>query len=121
MATDFSQELDHIISEISTGKIDSHDGVGKGVTFVDGDSVGNTITRIQDDTSGSSGGIEGKDGLDVNVERGDGEVFEEDLDHLFSVGLGVHGSFSQKGIVLFGVDSELVEVAMMPDLFHIVP
>jgi len=121
VAADLSQKLDHVVSQISTGKIDSHDGVGKGVTLIDGDGVGDTITGIQDDTSGSAGGVEGKDGLDVDVEVGDGEVLEEDLDHLLSVGLGVHGSLSQESIVLFGVDSELIEIAVMPDLLHIVP
>jgi len=119
--TDFSQKLDHVISEISTGKIVSHDGVGKGVTFEDGNGVGNTITRIEDDTGGSSGGIEGQDGLDGNVEAGNLEVIEHNLNHLFSVVLGVHGSFSEEGGVIFGVNSDFIEIAMMPDLFHIFP
>jgi len=119
--TDFSEELHHVIGKVSTGQIDSHDGVGKGVTFVDGDSVGDTITGIEDDTGSSTRSVQGEDGLDRNVERGDVEGFEHDLGHLFSVGLGVHGGFGEEGGVLFGVNSEFVEVAVMPDLFHVFP
>jgi len=119
--TGFQKELDEVVSNVSTGKIDSGNGVGKGVTFVNGDSVGNTITGIEDDTGGSSGGVEGKDSLDTDVEVGDVEGSEHSFDHLFSVGLRVKGSFSKHARVLLGGDSELIEVAVMPDLLHIVP
>lgn len=68
--------------------------MGKGVTFVDGDSVGNSISRVHDDTGGSSGGIEGEDGLDGDVHGGCVEGLEHDLGHLLSVGLGVKRGLS---------------------------
>jgi len=54
---DFGEELHHVLGQVSTGEIDSHDGVGKGVAFVDGDGVGDTITGIEHDTGGSTGGV----------------------------------------------------------------
>merc|ERR1712035_256021 len=103
------------------GKIESHDSVGKGVTFVDGDVVGNTITSVEDDTGGSAGGVEGEDGLDADVHGGDVEGLEHDLGHLFSVGLGVEGGLGEEGGVLLWGDSELVVEGVVPDLLHIVP
>lgn len=117
----FGKQLDQVVGHVSSGQIDSHDGVGKVVTLIDGHSVGDTITRVQDDTSGSTRGIEGQHGLDGHVEGGHVEGLEEDLGHLLSVLLGVHWGLSQVGRVLLGSDSELVEEAVMPDLLHIIP
>lgn len=50
--------------QISSGQVNSADGVGKGVTLVDGDGMGDTITSIQDQTGCSSRGVEGEYGLD---------------------------------------------------------
>jgi len=119
--TSLSEDLHEVVSKISAGKIESHDGVGKGVTFVDGDVVGNTVTSVEDDTGGSAGGVEGEDGLDADVHGGDVEGLEHDLGHLFSVGLGVEGSLSEEGGVLFWGNSELVVEGVVPDLLHIVP
>lgn len=91
----------------------------QGISLVDGDGVGDTITGVDDDTGGSAGGVERKDGLDGNVEGGDVEGLKEDLGHLFSVLLGVHGSLSEQSGVLFGSDSELVEEGVVPDSFHV--
>jgi hypothetical protein len=63
--TSLGEDLHEVISEISTGQVQSKDGVGKGVTFVDGDSVGDTISGIEDDTGGSTGSVQGKDGLRI--------------------------------------------------------
>jgi len=119
--TSLSEDLHEVVSKISAGKIESHDSVGKGVTFVDGDVVGNTISSVKDDTGGSAGSVEGEDGLDADVHGGDVEGLEHDLGHLFSVGLGVEGSLSEKSRVLFWGDSELVVEGVVPDLLHIVP
>ncbi len=54
--------------------------MGKGVPFVDGDGVGDTISRVEDDTSGTTGGIEGEDGLDGDVHGGTVEGLEHDLE-----------------------------------------
>jgi len=44
------------------------DGVRKSVTLVDKDCVGNTISRVEDDTVGTATrGVKGEDGLDSDV------------------------------------------------------
>lgn len=54
--------------------------MGKGITFVDGDGVGDTITGVQDDTGGTTGSVQGQDGLDGDVHGRAVEGFEHDLD-----------------------------------------
>ena len=41
-----------------TGNIDLGDGVGDGETLVDWGCLGNTIARVDDNTSGTAGGVE---------------------------------------------------------------
>lgn len=48
-----SQDLHQVVSEVPTGQIQAHDGMGQGVPFVDGDIVCHTITRVQHDTCGN--------------------------------------------------------------------
>jgi len=115
------QTLDEVLGQVTTGQVETQDGVGQRETLVDGDSVGNTITRVQDDTGGSTGSVKGKDGLDGDVERGGVEGLEHDLGHLFTVLLGVEGSLGQKDGVLLGSNSELVVKGVVPDLLHVVP
>jgi len=115
------EDLHEVIGEITTGKIESHDGVGKSITLVDGHVVADTITGVEDDTSGTAGGVEGEHGLDGDVHGGEVEGLEHDLSHLLSVGLGVEGSLGEEGGALLGGDSELVVVGVVPDLLHIVP
>ena len=83
--------------------------------------MGNTISRIQDDTGGSTRGVQGQDSLDSYVHGRGVEGLEHDLSHLFSVSLGVEGSFSQEDGVFLGGNSELVVEGVMPDLLHIIP
>jgi len=59
--------------------------------------------------------------LDGNVESGDVEVLEEDLDHSLSVLFGVSGGFGKEDTLVFSLDSELLFVAMDPDFLHVVP
>jgi len=119
--TSLSEDLHEVVSKISAGKIESHDGMGKSVTFVDWDVVGNTITSVEDDTGGSARGVEGEDGLDADVHGGDVEGLEHDLGHLFSVSLGVEWGLGEEGWALFWGNSELVVVGVVPDFLHIVP
>ena len=81
----------------------------------------NTISRIQDDTGGSTRGVQGQDSLDSDIHGGAVEGLEHDLGHLFSVGLGVEGGFGQENGVFLGGDTELVVEGVMPDLLHIIP
>merc|ERR1719253_2275543 len=95
--------------------------MGKGITFVDWDSVRNTISRIQNTTGGTTRSIQRKDGLDVHVHGWDIESLKHDLSHTFTVSLGVHGSLGKKNRVGLGGDTKLIVESVVPDLFHIIP
>merc|ERR1712053_41895 len=59
-----SEDLHQVVGELTSSKVKTDDGMGEGITFIDGDTVGDTITRVHDNTSGTSRGIEGEDSLD---------------------------------------------------------
>jgi hypothetical protein len=119
--TSFREDLDEVISDISTSKVHSENGMRKSISFIDGHGVSDTITRVEDDTSGSTGGIKREHGLDTNIKSNNVEGLEHDGSHLFSVVLGVQRSLSQKNGMLFRGNTELVVEGVMPDLLHIVP
>merc|ERR1712227_517373 len=95
--------------------------MGKSVTLIDGDGVGDTITRVHDNTSGTTRGIEGEDSLDGNIHGGHVEGLEHDLGHLLTVSLGVKGSFSQEDGLLLRGNTEFIVEGVMPDLLHVIP
>ena len=115
------QDLHQVVGQVTASHVDTRDGVGEGETLVDGDHVRDTVTGIQDDTGGTTGGVQGQDGLDGDVEGGGVEGLEDDLGHLLTVGLGVDGGLSQEDGVLLGGDTELVVEGVMPDLLHVIP
>ena len=88
----------------------------EGVSLIDGHSVGDTITRVEHDTSGTSGGIQREYGLDGDVHGWSVEGLEHDLCHLLPVGLGVEGSLSQQNRVLLWGNTKFVVEGVMPDL-----
>ena len=116
-----SEDLHHVLGEVASSKVDTLDGVGESVTLVDRDSVGHTITRVEDDTGGTARSVQGQDSLDVDVHGRDGVGLEHDLGHLLTVGLGVHGGLSEEDGVLLRGDAELVVEGVVPDLLHVVP
>ncbi|KAH9494229.1 hypothetical protein DERF_014932 [Dermatophagoides farinae] len=93
----------------------------KGITFVDWDCVGDTITRIQDDTGGTTRSVQGQDSLDGDVNGWAVEGLEHDLGHLFSVGFWIQWSFSQQDWAFFWGNTQFIVEGVMPDLFHIIP
>ena len=107
--------------EVTAGEVEPHDGVWEGVTLVDWDGVGNTITSVEDDTGGTARAVEGKNGLDTDIEGWNVEGFEHELDHLFTVSLWVHWGLGEENWVLSWVNTELVVESVVPDLLHIVP
>merc|ERR1712184_25028 len=115
------EDLHQVVSEVTAGKVETEDSVGKGITLVDGDSVGDTVTGVKDDTSSTARGVQGEDSLDGDVHGGGVEGLKHDLSHLLPVGLGVEGSLSQEDGVLLGGDTELVVEGVMPDLLHVIP
>merc|ERR1712102_205564 len=102
------EDLHQVVGELTSSKVKSEDGVGESITLVDGDVVRCTISRVHDDTSGTSGGVQGKDSLDGDIHSGHVEGLKHDLGHLLTVGLGVEGSLSQEDGLLLGGNTELV-------------
>ena len=90
--------------------------MGQGITLIDGNGVGDTITRIEHDTSGTSRGIEGEHGLDGDVHGWSVEGLKHDLRHLLTVGLGVQRCLSKQHRVLLRGNTKLIVEGMMPDL-----
>ena len=116
------EELLHVLGEDTSSDLHLLDGVGDHETLEDGDGVSNTITRVDDETSGSTGSVEGHDGLDGDIHVLDLEGLEHNLSHALSVVLGVTGSLSEENTGdLAGDDSELVVESVMPDFLHIIP
>merc|ERR1712051_1030398 len=119
--TSLGEDLHEVVGQLTSSQVQTEDGMWESITFIDWDGVGYTISRVHDNTSGTSRSIEGKYGLDGNVHGGHVEGFEHDLGHLFTVSLWVKGSFSQEYGLLFWCNTELVVEGVMPDLFHIIP
>ena len=116
-----SQNLHEVVCQFTTSQIQTKDGVGESITFIDGNGVRNTISGVHDDTSSTTRSIKGEDGLDGNVHSGRVEGLEHNLCHLLPVGLGVEGSLSKQDGLLLRGDTELVKEGVMPDLLHVIP
>merc|ERR1712215_153885 len=65
-----SEDLHQVVGELTSSKIKTDNSMGKGITFIDGDTVGDTISRVHDNTGGTSRGIEGENSLDGDVHGG---------------------------------------------------
>merc|ERR1719283_619329 len=116
-----SEDLHEIIGQFTSSKVKTDDGVRESVTFIDRDSMRDTVTSVHDDTSGTTRGVQGQHSLDCHVHSGHVEGLEHDLGHLLPVGLGVEGSLSQKDGLLLRGHTQLVVEGVMPDLLHVVP
>merc|ERR1712193_28115 len=58
-----SEDLHQVVGQLTASQVEPEDGVGEGITFIDGDGVGDTISRVHDDTGGTAGSIQGQDSL----------------------------------------------------------
>merc|ERR1712119_56573 len=83
--------------------------------------MGDTITRVHDNTSGTTRGIEGEDSLDGDIHGGHVEGLKHDLGHLLTVSLGVEGSLSKEDGLLLRGNTEFIVEGVMPDFFHVIP
>ena len=73
------QDLHQVVSQVTTTKVLTKDGMGKGTTLVDGDSVGDTISRVEHNTSGTARGVQGQHGLARDVHGWGVEGLEHNL------------------------------------------
>lgn len=121
MVASLGHDLEEVVGEVSSGQVDSQDGVGEGIAVENGHQVSDTISGIADDTGEFTGGVEGQHGLNRDVKSGNIEGVEHDLGHLLSVDLGVQGGFRQHDVVLLRHHSQLVGESVVPDLLHIIP
>ena len=112
----FGKNLHHVVSQVTASQVQTENGMGKGISFIDGNGVGHTITRVEHNTSGTSRGIQGEHSLDGHVHGGGVEGLEHDLGHLLTIGLGVEGSLSKQDRVLLWSNTELIIEGVMPDL-----
>merc|ERR1712026_255346 len=119
--TTLSEDLHEVVGELTASQVQTKEGMGESITLIDGDIVGDTITGVHDHTGGTTGGIEGEDGLDGNIHGGHVEGIEHDLSHLLTVSLGVEGSLSEEDGLFLGCNTEFVVEGVMPDLLHVIP
>ena len=77
--TTLGEDLHEVVGQVTASQVETEDGVGKGISLIDGDGVGHTITGVQDDTGGTAGGVQGEHSLDGNVHGGGVEGLEHDL------------------------------------------
>jgi hypothetical protein len=83
--------------------------------------VGNTVTRVKNDTSGTTGGVKRQDSLDRDIESRRVESLKHNLGHFFAVRLGVERCLSKENRVFLRSNTEFIVEGMMPDLFHVIP
>merc|ERR1711863_257136 len=102
------EDLHKVVGELTASQVKTDNGMGESVTLVDGNTMGDTVTGVHDDTSGTSRGVQGEHSLDGDVHGGHVEGLEHDLGHLLPVGLGVEGSLSKEDGLLLGGNTELV-------------
>merc|ERR1719205_56179 len=115
------EDLHQVVGKLTASKVEPEDGVGKSVTLIDGDGVGDTVTGVHHNAGGTAGSIQGEHSLDGDVHGGRVEGLKHDLGHLLPVGLGVEGSLGEEDGLLLRGNAELVEEGVMPDLLHVVP
>merc|ERR1719508_703044 len=116
-----SEDLHEVVGQFTSSKIKTDNGMGKSITFIDGDTVGDTISRVHDDTSGTSGSIKGEDSLDSDIHGGHVEGLKHDLGHLLTVSLWVQRSLSQEDGLFLRGNTELIVEGVVPDLLHVIP
>lgn len=115
------EEFDHVVGDASTSNEVFLDGMTNGESLIHGHCMGDTISRIANNTGGSTVGVERQHGLDGNVKSLHIVGLEHDLSHLFSVDFWVCGSLSQENFVFTWVNSKLVLEAVIPDSLHLLP
>merc|ERR1719385_644417 len=50
-------DLHEVVGQVASGQVETQDGVGEGVTLVDGDGVGDAIADVEDEAGGTTGSV----------------------------------------------------------------
>merc|ERR1712128_385917 len=116
-----SQDLHQVVGELTSSQIKTDNSVGQSITFIYGNTMGYTITRVHYDTSGTTRGVQGEDSLDSDIHGGHVKCLEHDLGHLLPVGLRVKRSLSKEDRLFLRGNTELVIESVVPDLLHVIP
>jgi hypothetical protein len=115
------EKLDEVSGDITASNIKTLGQVRKSKTFVNRNDVSDTITRIDNNTSKKSLSVEHKHGLNGDVDTLEAILFEHDLNHAFSVFLGVHGRFGEHNLGFGGLNLQLLEESIVPDVLDFIP
>uniref|UniRef100_A0A0E9X9N3 Uncharacterized protein n=1 Tax=Anguilla anguilla TaxID=7936 RepID=A0A0E9X9N3_ANGAN len=115
------QDLHEVVGQVTASQVQTEDGVGQGISFIDGHSVGHTVARVHHNTSGTTRGIQRQHSLNGNIHGWGVEGLKHDLRHLFSVSFGVQGSLGEQDRVLLWGNTQLIVEGVMPDLLHVIP
>merc|ERR1719376_1108425 len=116
-----SQDLHQVVGELTSSKIKTNNSMGESITFIDWDTMRDTISRVHDNTSGTARGIEGEDSLDGHVHGGHVKGLEHDLGHLLTVSLRIERSLSKENRLYLRGNTELIVKCVVPDLLHVIP
>merc|ERR1719187_1547094 len=116
-----SEDLHQVVGELTSSQIKTDNGMGESITFIYGDTVGDTITGVHHNTSGTTRGIQGQDSLDSDIHGRHVEGLKHDLGHLLPVGLGVEGSLSKEDWLFLWGNTEFIVEGVVPDLLHVIP
>lgn len=111
----------HPLSEVTAGKVYTADGVRERVSFINGNRVGNTVTGIQNNTSGPTRAIQRKNGLYLDIEALDMELIEHNLAHLLAILLGILWCLCDQDVVLLRVNAQLIAETVLPQLGDVIP
>merc|ERR1711970_1660468 len=84
-----SEDFHQVVGELTSSKIQAHNSMVEGITFIDWDTMRDTISRIHDNTGGTARGIKGENSLDGHIHGRHVEGLKHDLGHLLTVSLGV--------------------------------
>jgi hypothetical protein len=115
------QERDEVACDVSSSNIESSGEVVEDGALVYRNNVGDTVTAVDDNTRRKSLGVEGKHGLNGDVDTAKVVAFEHDFGHHFAVLQGVHWRFGEEDLAAGGVDLHLLEEGVVPEMLHVVP
>merc|ERR1712198_78195 len=119
--TSLGEDLHQVVGELTSSKVKTDDCVWESITLIHGNTVGDTVTGVHDNTGGTSGGVEGENSLDGNIHGRHVEGLEHDLGHLLTVSLWVEGSLSEEDGLFLRGNTELIVEGVVPDLLHVIP